>query len=362
MRRSGDRLHLMRQRWNVETLGKVRELLKLFEKPNAARKTRLDGSETVKDSENWPWRTKIRIAGVRQTRPTRVASASGGKKKNILHQFPRFTGRWYTDEEVRDTEGGKEGIEEKGEQDPSGEGTDMEGKAGRTGEARSVSGTNVGLGHWGERGGPCPEVLSRGRYSGSGGFVDEKGRGRKMRAGWDLARKVRPRASMHGQRAWADRRTPVLMDRRGCAVGGQRAVRQYETWRGGGRKQERVTPEMAKRARARRGTAATSVSGPESMQSVNRRGSMGAGDVEQRRVLSYRRRRLSSMQSVNRCRETSAALRGRSLGGAESSMLEGNDVRIWVSSILGHKSVTSASHKNLIRTGTGCIEKETRFE
>jgi hypothetical protein len=50
-----------------------------------------------------------------KTRPTQVASASGGKKKNILHQFTRFTGRWYTDEAVLDTEGGKEGVEEKGE-------------------------------------------------------------------------------------------------------------------------------------------------------------------------------------------------------------------------------------------------------
>jgi hypothetical protein len=63
-----------------------------------------------------------------KTRLTRVASASGGKKKNILHQFSGFTGRWYTDEEVHDTKGGKEGVEEKGEQDASGEGTDMEGK------------------------------------------------------------------------------------------------------------------------------------------------------------------------------------------------------------------------------------------
>ncbi|KAJ7800182.1 hypothetical protein B0H14DRAFT_2616403 [Mycena olivaceomarginata] len=321
MRRSGDRLHLMRPRWNVETLGKVQELLKLFKKPNAARKTGLDGSETVKDSENW-----VGFSSDTASRTVAYKDSDCWCKIGCIRKW-----RWYTDEEVHDTEGGKEGVEEKGEQDASGEGTDMEGKGreDRRGAkrvwnqcrtrayVRVVDISAFGAAprqegdQWGERGGPCPEVLSRGRYSGSGGFVDEKGRGRKMRAGWDLARKVRPRASMHGQRARADRRTPVLMDRRGCAVGGQRAVRQYETWRGGRRKQERVTPEMAKRARARGGTTATSVSVPESMQSVNRRGSMGAGDVEQRRVLSYRRRRLSSMQSVNRCRETSAALRGR---------------------------------------------------
>jgi hypothetical protein len=62
-----------------------------------------------------------------KTRPTRVASASGGKKKNILHQFSGFTGRWYTDEGVRDTEGGKGGVEGRGSK-AQGEGTDMERK------------------------------------------------------------------------------------------------------------------------------------------------------------------------------------------------------------------------------------------
>jgi hypothetical protein len=97
------------------------------------------------DSDCWLTGTTSKLIASK-TGPTRAASASGGKKKDILHQFSGFTGRWYTDKEVRDTEDGKEGVEEKGAQGASGEGTDIEGKAGRTGEARSVSGAKAGLG------------------------------------------------------------------------------------------------------------------------------------------------------------------------------------------------------------------------